>query len=187
MGPVLLRVDRCGIPRRGLRRSRRPRLRRFAPLAPRVVAPKPHFPAQLYPLRACTTISDRIGTHHESQPKRSAGGFHAVVRTMQATKKGSSGPRASTGQYLRKSLMGGLSPSDMPRWARTRTQHRGTRTRTRFSSSRIPFASWDQSSQHRYKSLQFGFATTVELTIDRLAHSRNIVNRARVRRTDSCP
>jgi Transposase DDE domain group 1 len=36
-------------------------------------------------IRACKTISDPIGTHHESQPKRSAGGCHGGVLTMQAT------------------------------------------------------------------------------------------------------
>ncbi len=42
--------------------------------------------AQQY-LRACKTISAPIGTHHESQPKRSAGGFYGDVATMHATKK----------------------------------------------------------------------------------------------------
>jgi hypothetical protein len=39
----------------------------------------------LIEVRACNTISDPIGTHHESHPKRSAGGFHAAVLTMHAT------------------------------------------------------------------------------------------------------
>ena len=65
---------------------------------------------------------------------------------------------------------------------RTRTQHRGTRTRTRTRFNppilRYSGGSLDQSSQHRYDLLPIAFAASIGFIVNRIEYPQDIMKRS---------